>query len=277
MSLKMICIDLDGTLFNGRRINRISKDDRKAVYDAYKRGVKVVVTTGRIFNNAAAVSKKLKLRCPVIAANGSVVGDEELNTLLYKNISIDKCLKICELIEKYNLTAHFYTKDSILPNNLKGFILGKIYSYKNFSISFKVHIKKIYSNNSLRKKIYKYENDIVKCAIYSLNSSDIEKFKEELSEDIGVTVCADGKHSAEVTAYNVTKGEAVKFLSKYLKIDNSEVLCIGDNENDISMVKNCGVFVAMGNAVEILRKSADYITDTNKNCVVAKAIKKFLH
>lgn len=250
MKIKMICIDLDGTLFNGKKIRRISKEDRETIYNAYKQGIKIIITTGRIFNNAANVSRSLKLRCPVIAANGSVVGDEDLNNLLYKNISVDRCLRICDLIEKYNLTAHFYTKDRILPNNFKAFLIGKIYRYKN---------------------------DIVKCVVYSLNSSDIKKFKEELSKDGDLTICGDGKYSAEVTDYDVSKGEAVKFLSEYLKIDKSEVLCIGDNENDISMIKNSGAFVAMGNAVKIARKSADYVTDTNKNCGVAKAIKKFLH
>ena len=209
MKIKMICIDLDGTLFNGKKIRRISKEDRETIYNAYKQGIKIIITTGRIFNNAANVSRSLKLRCPVIAANGSVVGDEDLN--------------------------------------------------------------------NLRKKIYRYKNDIVKCVVYSLNSSDIKKFKEELSKDGDLTICGDGKYSAEVTDYDVSKGEAVKFLSEYLKIDKSEVLCIGDNENDISMIKNSGAFVAMGNAVKIARKSADYVTDTNKNCGVAKAIKKFLH
>ena len=209
MKIKMICIDLDGTLFNGKKIRRISKEDRETIYNAYKQGIKIIITTGRIFNNAANVSRSLKLRCPVIAANGSVVGDEDLN--------------------------------------------------------------------NLRKKIYRYKNDIVKCVVYSLNSSDIKKFKEELSKDGDLTICGDGKYSAEVTDYDVSKGEAVKFLSEYLKIDKSEVLCIGDNENDISMIKNSGAFVAMGNAVKIARKSADYVTDTNKNYGVAKAIKKFLH
>ena len=209
MKIKMICIDLDGTLFNGKKIRRISKEDRETIYNAYKQGIKIIITTGRIFNNAANVSRSLKLRCPVIAANGSVVGDEDLN--------------------------------------------------------------------NLRKKIYRYKNDIVKCVVYSLNSSDIKKFKEELSKDGDLTICGDGKYSAEVTDYDVSKGEAVKFLSEYLKIDKSEVLCIGDNENDISMIKNSGAFVAMGNAVKIARKSADYVTDTNKNYGVTKAIKKFLH
>lgn len=59
-------------------------------------------------------------------------------------------------LEKYNLTAHFYTKDRILPNNFKAFLIGKIYSYKNFGINLKVRIQNILSNNNLRKKIYRY-------------------------------------------------------------------------------------------------------------------------
>ena len=74
----------------------------------------------------------------------------------------------------------------------------------------------------------------------------------------------------------MSKGNSVKILSNYLSINIDDVICIGDNENDIEMVKYAGLGVAMGNGVDSLKEVADYVTDTNINSGVANVINKFI-
>lgn len=65
-------------------------------------------------------------------------------------------------------------------------------------------------------------------------------------------------------------------LAAFYNIKQDEVICIGDNENDLSMIKCAGIGIAMGNAEDSIKQIADYVTDTNNNSGVAKAIDKFI-
>ncbi len=80
----------------------------------------------------------------------------------------------------------------------------------------------------------------------------------------------------EVTGKGVSKGNAVKVLANYYGIDSEQVICIGDSENDLSMIKYAGLGIAMGNADENVKEAAKYITDNNNCDGVAKAIEKFV-
>lgn len=80
----------------------------------------------------------------------------------------------------------------------------------------------------------------------------------------------------DIMQIQTSKGNGVKILSNYLNIDNSKIICIGDRENDISMIKFANIGIAMQNATEELKQVADYITTSNNNSGVAKAINKFV-
>ena len=73
-----------------------------------------------------------------------------------------------------------------------------------------------------------------------------------------------------------SKGSAVKALADKLGISLEEVICIGDSGNDVSMLEEAGLSVVMGNAPDFIKEYGDYITDTNENYGVAKAIEKFI-
>jgi hydroxymethylpyrimidine pyrophosphatase-like HAD family hydrolase len=74
----------------------------------------------------------------------------------------------------------------------------------------------------------------------------------------------------------VSKGNAVARLAEIYDVDKSEIITIGDNENDLSMIEYAGLGVAMGNAVQLLKDSADYITTDYMDDGVAHVIEKFI-
>ncbi|MEQ8198981.1 MAG: HAD-IIB family hydrolase, partial [Clostridiaceae bacterium] len=104
----------------------------------------------------------------------------------------------------------------------------------------------------------------------------IEKIKKELIEMGGLEVVSSGPDNIEIMAEGTSKGSGVKAFSEILGVDKKEIICIGDHENDISMVTYAGLGIAMGNAVDSLKKVADYVTDDNENSGVGKAINKFI-
>ncbi len=84
------------------------------------------------------------------------------------------------------------------------------------------------------------------------------------------------KNNLEVMNKGVTKGNAVKILAQMYGIDRKEIIAIGDNENDMSMIEYAGLGIAMGNAEEALKNAADYITGDYQKDGVAEAIERFI-
>ncbi|MDU5414364.1 MAG: HAD-IIB family hydrolase, partial [Clostridium perfringens] len=106
--------------------------------------------------------------------------------------------------------------------------------------------------------------------------NDLFKAKEELKKYEDLEVVSSSPSNFEVMNKGTSKGRAVKVLADILNINREEIMCLGDSENDLSMIEFAGLGVAMGNAEEFLKEKADYITDTNENDGVAKAIEKFV-
>jgi Cof subfamily protein (haloacid dehalogenase superfamily) len=181
-----------------------------------------------------------------------------------------------ELAKKHKITTHFYTTDRVISNDFKGYIGALMYKLKNRHSKYGIIVDRCISYNTLVKRFKEYENRITKCVIYSNNPKRVQAFRDDAYRDEELTVCGSGRYSLEVNSIGVSKGKSVEILASYLGVEREDILCIGDNENDIFMIQYAGIGVAMGNAVPKLKEVSDYITDTNYNDGVAKAIKKFV-
>lgn len=275
MKYKMVCIDMDGTLLNSRKV--VSEKNREAIKKAKEKGVKVVVSTGRLFSNAAFYSQLLGVEAPVIAANGAVVRVKETDEIIYECVlEKSECYKILELINKYRVIAHFHTVDTIFCNSIVSYLVEKKLMGNNYHPNYKIKSIIVKGKNQWDEVFEKYEGQIVKCILFSFDSKKIKKFKEEVRIIGGLACFGSGRRSLEINAKNVSKGNAVEVLSKYLGINREDIICIGDNENDISMIEYAGLGVAMGNGIESLKSKADYITLTNDEDGVANVIDKFI-
>jgi Cof subfamily protein (haloacid dehalogenase superfamily) len=275
MDYKMVCIDMDGTLLGKGK--KVSEESKKAIKEIHDKGVEVVVTTGRIYNNAEYYSNLLGVESPVIAANGAIVREKYTNKVIYENpIQTKECIKLVDMLYKMKMYFHFYTLDSIYCSNNLTQLATKLYMTKQVGDdSLKINYYVI--NNIEKWKSFFRENNgkITKCIAFSLNPEKISKLKNSLNEFDDIVYFGAGRRSVEINNKGVSKGNAVKVLADYYGFKREEIICIGDNENDLSMIEYAGVGIAMGNAIEPVKKIAEYITDTNLENGVAKAINKF--
>lgn len=99
---------------------------------------------------------------------------------------------------------------------------------------------------------------------------------EELKLIPNLTLSASHRSNIEINHLNATKGNALAHLSQMLGFLPQEVAAIGDGENDISMFQFCGLSIAMGNANEIVKKSADVVTVPNHEEGVSHALEKWV-
>ena len=202
----------------------------------------------------------------------------------------EKVLEIIKICEENSISYNVYTDETILAKALKYNVL---YYYKE-------NLKKEESkktNISIVDNMYEYvknmqEEKFLKITICDENksvfSSIIRKLREikeievldvshmsrktikQGSEDIPIEY-----YYTEISLENVDKWDAILYLIDKLNIDKSEVIAIGDNINDKKMIENAGVGVAMQGSTPLVTEVANYITDTNNNDGVAKALEKF--
>lgn len=83
-------------------------------------------------------------------------------------------------------------------------------------------------------------------------------------------------HNYEIGGETTSKAEALRFLMKKLGLNSSQLMACGDSPNDEEMIKLAEIGVVMGNASEEMKARADYVTDSNAEDGVAKAIEKFV-
>lgn len=276
MKYKMVCIDMDGTLLGKGR--NISEKNKEIIKKAHEKGVEIVVTTGRIYNNAAYFSHILGVKSPVIAANGAIVREKNNNNIIYEGSipSLD-CLEIIKLLNKYKISFQFYTTDTIYCSNLISEMATKLFMTKQIGYEMlKIKYIRVDKIEKWEKILEKYEGKMTKCIALSPKTKKVETVKKALRKMNNITCYGSGKRGIEINCKEVSKGNAVKLLGEYYGIRSDEIMCIGDNENDISMIKYAGLGVAMGNAIEELKAVSDYVTESNKEDGVALAIQKFI-
>ncbi|WWU66286.1 Cof-type HAD-IIB family hydrolase [Clostridium baratii] len=272
MSIKLICIDMDGTLLKDKKT--VSEENLNSIKLAIKKGVKVVITTGRIYDCAKMYSEKIGLDTPIIASNGAFIGYKD--KVIYNNpLKKEDILKFLEVTKKHGLKAYLTANFGIISE--EELAEDHVYKILNKTLKDEEKVKLIVSDN-IKEEIEKFDGEILKgvCADKN-NKVNLIKAREELeSLNTNMEIVSSWNDNFEVMRNGSTKGDAVRYLANYFGIDKEEVMCIGDSENDLSMIKYAGIGVAMGNASEDIKRVADYVTDTNVNDGVAKTINKLV-
>lgn len=273
MDYKLVCIDMDGTLLNSNK--KVTEETKKVLLEARNKGVKIAISTGRIYNNAAFYSKYIGLNSPVIAANGAIIKDVNDKEIYKGVIGYETCKKVLEVLKKYKMKPNFHTHNSIFC----GGILEKLFIYlfitRGIPSDYKV---KLYSvkDNEWDKVLLDNQSEILKCISIHTSKEVVKKVREELKQIKGIEVSSSNMLNLEINAEGVCKGKGVEILGEKLGIKKEEIIAIGDNENDLTMIEYAGLGVAMGNAPQFIKDKADYITSTNNQEGVSKVIRKFI-
>ncbi len=272
MDYKLICLDMDGTLLNDEKI--ISEGNLRAIKLASEKGVRIAVCTGRIFTSADFFSHLLGVKSPVIASNGAYIIEKDREEVVYKSIlGIEKCKKLLQVFREYNLYPHFYTSNIVFTEKL--IYSSSFYQEVNKTLPKDKQIE-IVLVEDWNEIFEKYESEIFKGIAVDDDLDKIENAKNKLKGIEDFEVVSSRFDNFEVMNKGVSKGNAVKILGDYYGISRQEIICIGDSENDLSMIKFAGLGVAMGNGSQVVKEAAQYITASNNCDGVAKVIEKFV-
>jgi Cof subfamily protein (haloacid dehalogenase superfamily) len=272
MDYKLIVTDMDGTLLSNH--HEISEENKEALKKAIDKGIKVAIATGRIYTSARNYAKLLGINTPIIACNGAIIKEEHTGHVIYEDkIEYNTCTKIIDILDKYDLFYQFYTADSLFCKELTHSSL-RYYKF-NQSVSEDMKINIVIDNNI--KEVIK-DKDILKVIIIEdENVALLQEIKKELKHIDNIEICSSWHTNIEIMNKGVNKGHAVKRLAEFLGIKREEIITFGDNYNDLSMIEYAGMGVAMGNAEDLVKEKANYITDKNTESGVARALNKLLN
>lgn len=272
MGYKFICVDMDGTLLNSNK--DISERTKESIKKAHEIGVKIAISTGRIFTSANYYADIIGVKSPVIASNGAYIREKDSDRIIYKNIlGIHRCREILELFREFNIVPHFFTDDSIYTERL---IYSSAYYdnlNKSLPIDRRINIEII---DNWEKIFEKQQGELLKAVAIDNDSENILRAKEKIKKLSKFEVVSSMPNNFEIMSEGASKGRGVEILCNYYGIDREEVICIGDSENDLSMIKFAGLGVAMNNGERMVKENAQYITDSNDEDGVAKVIEKFI-
>ena len=266
---KIVACDLDETLLRTDRT--ISKKDKEAILKARELGVKFVPATGRGFHTVQVTLKDLGLYNQddeyVISFNGGAISENKDNKLLsLKGISFEVAEFLFKKGLTYDVCIHLYTIDTVYAYKYtqqeKEYLNGRMEVIEIFDkdIDFlrdQQIVKVLYMNTD-----YDYLTTIEK---------DIEK---ELK---GIAISYSSNRYIEFNHLGVSKGEGLLSLAKLLGVKQEETIAIGDNFNDLSMIKMAGLGVGVQNVAKGVMPYCDYICGaTHNESAVAEVIDQFI-
>ncbi len=268
---KLIASDMDETLLNDQ--HKICQRNVELIMKAKEKGVKFVPATGRGFMSIQHDLKTLGLYDEigeyVISFNGGALTENKDNQLLsFEGLSFEKTKEIFEYGLNCDVCQHIYTKDKVYVFNLSESEAERIKNQKVECIIMEENNMDFLRDEPIAKILYQ-NTDVP--YLMSL---------EPLMKNIWEGECAVSYSSNRYMEFNklgVDKGNGLKRLAKILGIDISETIAVGDNYNDMPMLKVAGLSVAAQNAVQDVKDACDITTDADNNMgVIAEIIERFI-
>ena len=264
---KLLALDMDGTLLNSEK--KISPVTSQAIYDLLKKGVAVVLSTGRGLAELKDYSEELKpINYGILISGGMVYDFTKKKPVTRHPLDTEKALKLLEGANAERGMVHILTVEKSVVReediqNMKDFRM-EIYQGMFDRVTTRC--------NDFEKFIR--ENEILKFNIYH-RSPESRLRNVKRFENLNLTSEFAEETSLESSPKGITKASGLVELCEYLKINLEETIAVGDAYNDIEILKTAGLAVAMGNSIDEVKKIADFVTDDNDNDGVAKVIEKY--
>jgi len=260
--IRLIAIDIDATLLN--KAQKITPKTYLALKAAIAKNTYIVLATGKSYFSAKAIVKKLDLHTPGIYLQGGQICNFD-GTILYEQKLEKQIVKeIIDSIEAHGITTLLYSGSTIFAHsdNLES---QKLIPYGEPRPIFVNSLYDIANNYHIHKVIALKSDALFQISQLrdSLNHISINKAR---------VISGGLEGMLEILPQNTSKGSSLAILLKRMNIDSTEVMAIGDGENDIEMLQAAQIGVAMSNGSAQLKKIADFVVSSNDKDGVAEAI-----
>ncbi len=264
---KAVFLDMDGTLL--RTDHSVSEPTIKTIQTLTDKGVSVILVSARPINAVLPTFRKIGLpaHTPLITLNGSYIVEHD-KPIFEAVIDLETTEQVTVQVRPYKATIAYYLQREWYAEVSDAWT---DHEQKIMDVPLQVGpIDQLVKGWSARhigpnKLMVMSEPD----NIAGIQQHLLAMYNGRLN------IYPSKATYLEVMDTRGSKSNAVRFVSERLGLQPTEILAMGDNYNDVEMIQFAGMGVAMGNAPDDIKAKADFVTDTNNNDGVRKALEKF--
>lgn len=278
--IKLIGLDLDGTVLNNAK--QVTAATKQAVEAAVSKGVYVVPVTGRPYMGLQNAEELLQIHGVryAITSNGASIYDLETGQCIRKNwMPVEKVVEVLQTLAPFPLVPDCFIggRGHMSDSNrekIRNLPMGSI--MQDYILNTRMFVEDLLSFVQENRK----EAEKITINFFAgedgktlLHGSRVRMLLEKIE---GITVVSGAPHNLEVNRMGVSKSSGLKALGDILGISMDSMMVCGDSENDIEMIRDAGVGVAMANSGEAVKAAAGFVTKSNEEDGVAYAIQSFV-
>lgn len=273
MRYKMVLSDLDGTLL--RRDKSISPYTETILRKLTDAGVWFIPATGRCLSVVPDAIRRLPFLHYAICGNGSVIHDLDNRCTLYRDcLTLEETRQILEILEPLQCATDCHLNDERV-------IMSRCHLETLESRIPDAAVRAYMRRSRTPVEDFAAEIHSAKCIqkIHTMFYHNAERLetRERLRRIFPtLTITNSNSFNIELTSPTANKGNAMLILAEHLGISRDQTMAFGDASNDVLMLQNAGMGIAMENGEPCVLHSADCVTSTNENDGVAVAIEKIL-
>ena len=261
--MKILFTDFDGTLATDDK--KISDNDFAALKLLDERGVKIVLTTGRMTASARQLLKLFPCAVYLATFNGSELFDVTGEQIESIPLEPTAAAEIIDYAKSKNLFCQIYS-DEVISEELNDYT-------KRYGDMIGCKVRK--SDTGLHEFIIKNDFRTPKVQICDFSGKTDEIFDDFIDKFGDRYECVRiGENWINVSSKGINKGYALNRLCSYLGIDTRDAVAIGDDLNDISMIKAAGIGVAVQNAADEVKLEADIVTESENGRAIEEITEK---
>lgn len=265
--IKLIAIDLDGTLLNSN--HEMTERTEAVLKTALSKGIKVIIATGKTFLSSRHIVKRLGTNTPGIYNQGTITFHSDGTVHSQQVIDKVTARQVITYAEDRGYIIGIYSGTRILVRKLTARMEELTTHYHEPKPEAVGPLQNILDTTPVNKIIIFYPHD----------PRRVQALRWQLSMQIDSSVrllSAGIPDELELLPAGASKGTALKVLLKEMGIPASQVMALGDGENDVEMLELAGIGIAMGNASDHVKAIANVTTKTNDEDGVAEAVEKYV-
>lgn len=282
--IKLVAVDMDGTLLNSH--SAISQKNKQTILKLQEAGVEFIICTGRFYPDAHEILTEAGITCGFICLSGASIYDAKGIQLQNLPFTKEQLELLVEIFDSHQLSVDFLTSEgpfTSFPKEEKlefwQGIMEKRYAGDTPGKAREKAMERLDKVSFLKQSsdILRYNMLVYKICVDNLPEETVCRLKKEFLNYPQFAAASSFPNNIEVTDVKAQKGTALKAYADSKGISSSQVMVLGDSDNDISMfTMDFGYPVAMGNAMDCIKEAAKYHTLSNDEDGVAHAIQTYV-
>jgi hypothetical protein len=249
--VKAIFSDIDGTLLNSK--HQISERTKAKIHEIGEKQIPFILVSARMPQGMIGFQQELHTKNPMICYSGALVIGGEGEVLYSVELKPETAKRIMKLTKEITpgVSINPYSYDRWMAEDKEEY-----WTHQEMEITGVIPEEVSFEDEKVWAHIHKI--------LCMGNPEEIKYLEERLKEDYPEIQIYRSKDTyLEIMAKEASKSGAVHMLEQHFQIKKEETIGFGDGYNDIDMLKYVGTGIAMGNAFQVVKEAADYVTDTN--------------